>query len=66
MIEIIREITKEIYTEAYGKPMKEVETLLFTWAEVMAYGVYGFHLYTTEEADGTHYWVKFSRGRSCD
>lgn len=66
MIEIIREITAETYANTYGKPMHEVEELLFTWAEVMAYGVYGYSLYTTEEKDGTHYWVKFLRGRSCD
>ena len=66
MITITREITAETYTKCLGKPRSEVEEDLFTWAEVMAYGVYGFHLYTTEEADGTHYWLKFERGRSCD
>ena len=63
---ITREITKETYTECVGKPKSQVEDKLFTMAEVWGYGVYGFHLYTTEEADGTHYWLKFDRGRSCD
>ena len=66
MITIIREITKETYTNCLGKPMNEVDEQLFTWTEVMAYGVYGFYLYTTEEADGTHYWLQFRRGASCD
>lgn len=66
MITIIREITKETYVKCFGKTRKEVEEDLFSWFEVWAYGVYGFHLYTTEETDGTHYWLKFQRGRSCD
>lgn len=66
MITITREISAETYAKAIGKTFHEVEELLFTWVEVMAYGVYGYSLYTTEEADGTHYWVKFQRGRSCD
>ena len=66
MITITREITKETYTECVGKPKSQVLDKLFTVAEVWGYGVYGFHLYTTEEADGTHCWLKFDRGRSCD
>lgn len=66
MITIRREISKETYTECVGKPKSQVEDKLFSVAEICGYGVYGWTLYTTEEADGTHYWLRYDRGNSCD
>ena len=63
---ITRELTEETYTKAKAMPRGDAEEILFTVSDIWGYGVYGWTLYTTEEADGTHYWLRYDRGNSCD
>lgn len=63
---ITRELTEETYTKVKAMPKREAEDILFDVSIIWGYGLYGWDTYTTNEADGTHYWLRYNIGNSCD